>query len=556
MRSLSTRLLLGAGLLAGAGLGAHTWLALGRVEVSVAAARGQRIQLALLESRPLLESGYAAEGAPGLRRALARLARAAEADLAAIADRSGRVVAASAHALEGRPLRSTALAPAARLAAAAGSHARIGAEGGALYAALPLRLEPAPPDPSRVGPPRVPVGPAHVLIRHDPSAALGAARGAVLSDASLLAGGLLAGLLLLALGLQLGLARPARRILSTLERFDRGELEARTGLRGTTEVARIGGALDGVAERLQLREADLVELNARLDTVLESLPAGVMVIRRDDGRPLYVNTRWMDLCGIPMDSSRDILSLLSAVRWERSDGSSIPLEQLPIPTVLRTGVATELPDLWVRRDEARMPLVAGAVPIKLWSADVFDAVVGVVQAPGVSLAADDRAAAALAPSLAGGSPPPGAERRAPPGGAPVPASRPARQERPTVLVVEGEAALRELTEQALADAGYRVVVTGSGEEAISLFSVESRAVSAVVLDLWVPSPGGRMLAEELVEIDPSARLIGASGYRSDLPELSARGLLAAFLPKPYGAERLLATVRGVLARPPAEAAAR
>src|SRR6185369_3743076 len=198
----------------------------------------------------------------------------------------------------------------------------------------------------------------------------------------------------------------------------------------------------------------------RLDLVLQCVPVGAMVVRRDDGRPIYVNARWKELFGIPMDATRDILSLLSTVRCERPDASPYPLEHLPIPTALRTGRPAEVRDLRVRRDDAVVPLLAGAVPVSLWRTDTFDAVIAVVEEPGASMVPTS------APALGEGVPTrPRAEggedatepavealdvTAFPVGAAPAaPDLESVGPEPETVLVVEGEAPLRELAERAL-----------------------------------------------------------------------------------------------------------
>jgi len=126
----------------------------------------------------------------------------------------------------------------------------------------------------------------------------------------------------------------------------------------------------------------------------------------------------------------------------------------------------------------------------------------------------------------------------------------------TVLVIEGEEALRELAERALHQAGYRVLVTGYADEALTVVHGEGGALKAVVLDLWVPGTSGGALLDELLALDPTARIIAASGYRADMPQLAASGKVAAFLPKPYGEERLLTAVREAVERSPMELAGR
>jgi two-component system, OmpR family, response regulator RegX3 len=65
----------------------------------------------------------------------------------------------------------------------------------------------------------------------------------------------------------------------------------------------------------------------------------------------------------------------------------------------------------------------------------------------------------------------------------------------TVLLVEDERKLRELVRSYLGQAGFTVLSTGSGAEAIT--SAVSAAPDLVVLDLGLPDVSGETVAREL-----------------------------------------------------------
>src|SRR5580693_4383314 len=65
----------------------------------------------------------------------------------------------------------------------------------------------------------------------------------------------------------------------------------------------------------------------------------------------------------------------------------------------------------------------------------------------------------------------------------------------TVLLVEDERQLRELVRSYLERAGFMVLSTGSGAEAISMFG--SSAPDLVVLDLGLPDVPGETVASEV-----------------------------------------------------------
>ena len=67
----------------------------------------------------------------------------------------------------------------------------------------------------------------------------------------------------------------------------------------------------------------------------------------------------------------------------------------------------------------------------------------------------------------------------------------------TVLVVEDDASLQLLYEKELADEGYRVVVAGSGKEALDVIWKEP--CDAVVLDIKMEPPDGLEILSQIKE---------------------------------------------------------
>jgi DNA-binding NtrC family response regulator len=71
----------------------------------------------------------------------------------------------------------------------------------------------------------------------------------------------------------------------------------------------------------------------------------------------------------------------------------------------------------------------------------------------------------------------------------------------TILVVDDEAPLRRVLERCLERVGYRVVSTGSGEDAYSL--LESEAVDAALLDIRLPTMSGLALYVAIARLRPA-----------------------------------------------------
>lgn len=117
----------------------------------------------------------------------------------------------------------------------------------------------------------------------------------------------------------------------------------------------------------------------------------------------------------------------------------------------------------------------------------------------------------------------------------------------TILLVDDDDHVRDLGERILKRAGYEVLTAGNGKEALQLYKRERGAIALVILDLVMPEMGGKECLDELLKIDPEAKVIistGASGD-DDLVEVvksDAKGLVN----KPYEIIRLLHAVQAAL----------
>lgn len=114
----------------------------------------------------------------------------------------------------------------------------------------------------------------------------------------------------------------------------------------------------------------------------------------------------------------------------------------------------------------------------------------------------------------------------------------------TILLVDDEDPVRELAHRTLSRAGYRVLTAVDGLQALELFRENRDDISLVILDLIMPSMGGAECLAELLKIDPSVRVLIASGYSGEVTEGEAlqRGARG-FLGKPFQQEELLQQVR-------------
>jgi CheY-like chemotaxis protein len=84
--------------------------------------------------------------------------------------------------------------------------------------------------------------------------------------------------------------------------------------------------------------------------------------------------------------------------------------------------------------------------------------------------------------------------------------------RETILLVDDEDFLRSLGEQVLGLYGYVVLTAADADAAIAIYEKEHSRIDLVILDLIMPGKSGYQCMERLVEINPEARIIVASGY--------------------------------------------
>ncbi len=120
----------------------------------------------------------------------------------------------------------------------------------------------------------------------------------------------------------------------------------------------------------------------------------------------------------------------------------------------------------------------------------------------------------------------------------------------TVLVVDDEAPIRDLTSDILAELGYRVVLAATGPEAVERFAALRDGVDLVILDIVMPGMDGLETFRRLRAIDPGVRVLVSSGYS---PEGTAAEALregaVGFVQKPYRMAELARAVRAALRAP-------
>lgn len=116
----------------------------------------------------------------------------------------------------------------------------------------------------------------------------------------------------------------------------------------------------------------------------------------------------------------------------------------------------------------------------------------------------------------------------------------------TILVVDDEASIREITRTTLEELGYRVITACDGIEAISIFAESRDEIDLVMTDMMMPNMDGANTIRAIRRIDPEIRVIAVSGLHARTRGLTGQ-LINGRLVKPFTAEELLEMLRKVLA---------
>jgi PAS domain S-box-containing protein len=117
----------------------------------------------------------------------------------------------------------------------------------------------------------------------------------------------------------------------------------------------------------------------------------------------------------------------------------------------------------------------------------------------------------------------------------------------TILVVEDEEALREVTRRILTRNGYTVVTAASGARAIELAAERAGPIDLVLTDVIMPKMQGPTVAKEVSQLRPGIRVLFMSGHAQTVLEAEAvLGTDFQLVEKPFNEAKLLAKVREVL----------
>lgn len=118
----------------------------------------------------------------------------------------------------------------------------------------------------------------------------------------------------------------------------------------------------------------------------------------------------------------------------------------------------------------------------------------------------------------------------------------------TILVIDDDDAVRRGLVRLLKNAGFETLEARDGSEAIHIFAEHSKTITAVTLDMEMPTTNGRATLAMLSQFAPELPIVVATAYEkpNDLigRQPGERGV--GYLQKPFSAVELNTELRRVI----------
>jgi two-component system cell cycle sensor histidine kinase/response regulator CckA len=117
----------------------------------------------------------------------------------------------------------------------------------------------------------------------------------------------------------------------------------------------------------------------------------------------------------------------------------------------------------------------------------------------------------------------------------------------TVLLVDDDELVIDVSQQLLEKLGYNVLTADNGHEAIEIYQRHNHEISLVIIDMIMPDLNGGETYDELKTINPNIKALLSSGYSMDglAQDILNRGCNG-FIQKPFNIKKLSCKVRDIL----------
>jgi PAS domain S-box-containing protein len=117
----------------------------------------------------------------------------------------------------------------------------------------------------------------------------------------------------------------------------------------------------------------------------------------------------------------------------------------------------------------------------------------------------------------------------------------------TILLVDDEKMVMEVSKEILEFLGYRTYVAGSGQEALAVYTEKQNEIDLVILDMIMPGISGGETFDRLREFNPVIKVLLSSGYsiNGEAKHILDRGCNG-FIQKPFQLEKLSRKIREMI----------
>lgn len=117
----------------------------------------------------------------------------------------------------------------------------------------------------------------------------------------------------------------------------------------------------------------------------------------------------------------------------------------------------------------------------------------------------------------------------------------------TILIVDDEEIVMDVTRELIEIMGYRVFTAGSGREGVDLYRQRGREIDLVILDMIMPGMGGSEVFDRIREMNPEARILLSTGFSlsNQAQEIMDKGCNG-FIQKPFQPGELSLKIRQIL----------
>lgn len=120
----------------------------------------------------------------------------------------------------------------------------------------------------------------------------------------------------------------------------------------------------------------------------------------------------------------------------------------------------------------------------------------------------------------------------------------------TILLVEDETALRNVSRTYLESKGYTVLEASNAKDAMALCKNHPKPIHLLITDLVMPGPkpAGLELAKSARELRPEMAVVLVSGYADGAVDSDVAAMGAKFLQKPFSLDALARAIRSLLSK--------